>query len=117
MPYVYMVRCEDGSLYTGITTDVPRRMKEHYDRKRPGAKYTKSRRISALEMVWETDTWSHAAKLEYRIKRLAREEKEALIGQPQSVQERFKESLEGILYEPRPDWKSHPAIRELWEKE
>lgn len=116
MPYIYIVRCEDDSLYTGITTNVPRRMKEHYDRKKTGAKYTKSRRPKALEMVWETDTWSHASKLEYRIKRLTHEEKEALIEEPQSVGERFRESLEGISYEPRPDWKCHPAIKELWEK-
>lgn len=105
MPYIYMIRCEDDSLYTGITTDVPRRMREHYYRKKSGAKYTKSRQMKALEMVWETDTWSHASSLEYRIKKLKREEKMALIADPKRVEEVFKESLEGICYTPRPDYK------------
>lgn len=87
MPYVYMIRCRDCSLYTGITTDVGRRMREHYDKKKSGAKYTRSHGIASLEMVWETKSWSDAAKLEYRIKRLSRPQKEALILHPEQVNE------------------------------
>lgn len=117
MPYVYMIRCEDRSLYTGITTDISRRMKEHYYRKKPGAKYTKSRQVKELEMVWETDTWAHASKLEYRIKRLTHEEKEELIRNPRMVGLIFKESLEGISYEPQPDWKLDSIVKERRQKE
>lgn len=87
MAYVYIVRCRDGSLYTGITTDIRRRMREHYYRKKSGAKYTKSRRVESLEMVWETEEWADAAKLEWRIKRLHRQQKEELIRKPYRVNE------------------------------
>ena len=49
--YIYMVRCEDGSHYTGITTDPRRRMREHVLRLTPGAKYTKSHRVIALDAL------------------------------------------------------------------
>ena len=52
MAYVYMVRCKDDSLYTGIAKDLGHRMNEHYYKKKNGAKYTKSRQIQTLEMVW-----------------------------------------------------------------
>lgn len=103
MAYVYMVRCEDNSLYTGIARDVKRRIREHYYKKKSGAKYTKSRAVCSLEMVWETDSWSHAAKLETRIKRLSKPEKEDLIRHPEQVKERFQESLSDIYYEPHPE--------------
>ena len=61
MAYVYMVRCKDDSLYTGIAKDLGHRMNEHYYKKKNGAKYTKSRQIQTLEMVWETEDWSLAA--------------------------------------------------------
>ena len=57
MAYVYMVRCKDDSLYTGIAKDLGHRMNEHYYKKKNGAKYTKSRQIQTLEMVWETGRW------------------------------------------------------------
>ena len=60
MPYVYMVRCEDRSLYTGIARDLKRRIQEHYYRKKPGAKYTKSHPVCSLAMVWEAESWSDA---------------------------------------------------------
>ena len=48
MAYIYMVRCQDESLYTGIAHDVGKRMREHYYKKKTGAKYTKSRQVTAL---------------------------------------------------------------------
>ena len=76
--YVYIVECADGSLYTGITTDVNRRLLEHnYSFK--SAKYTRSRR--PVRLVWskEVADRSKASKEEYRIKRLKRKEKLELI--------------------------------------
>ena len=76
--YVYVVECADGSLYTGITTDVERRLLEHnYSFK--SAKYTRSRR--PVRMVWtkEVENRSEASKEEYRIKRLTRKKKLELI--------------------------------------
>ena len=105
MAYIYMVRCTDSSLYTGIAKDLHRRMREHYYRKKSGAKYTKSRQAESLEMVWETSEWSDAAKLEVRIKKLSREQKEALIRQPEQVETLLFEALEGIDYKPHPELK------------
>ena len=76
--YVYIVECADGSLYTGITTDVNRRLLEHnYSFK--AAKYTRSRR--PVRMIWtkEVADRSEASKEEYRIKRLSRKKKLELI--------------------------------------
>ena len=76
--YVYIVECADGSLYTGITTDVRRRLLEHnYSFK--AAKYTRSRR--PVRMMWtkECENRSEASKEEYRIKRLSRQKKLELI--------------------------------------
>jgi putative endonuclease len=76
--YVYLVRCADGSLYTGYTTDIARRLRAHNDGK--GAKYTKTRRPVEL-VYYETHlTLSDALKREYEIKRLRRSAKMALLG-------------------------------------
>lgn len=78
MYYVYILRCNDNSLYTGITTDVERRLKEHCDGFR-GAKYTKSRKPLKIEAVFEVNTKSDALKLEIQIKKLTKPKKESLV--------------------------------------
>jgi len=78
MWYVYIVKCRDGSLYTGITTDVERRLKEHNETSK-GAKYTKARRPVSLVFQEEAADKSVAAKREYQIKQMKRQTKEALI--------------------------------------
>ena len=77
--HLYILRCRDGSLYTGITTDVEKRLEAHRSGK--GAKYTRGR--GPLELVYreECGTHSDALKREIEIKRLTREQKQALIGQ------------------------------------
>tara|TARA_Y100001970_G_C14043592_1_gene755122 strand:+ start:643 stop:894 length:252 start_codon:yes stop_codon:yes gene_type:complete len=76
--YVYIVECADGSLYTGITTSIQRRILEHnYSFK--AAKYTRSRRPVRLVYKKECENRSEASKEEYRIKRLKRSEKLKLI--------------------------------------
>ena len=84
MAYIYMVRCQDASLYTGIAQDVGRRMREHYYKKKTGAKYTKSRQVESLEMVWKTDSWAGAARLENYVKHLKKAQKEELIRHPET---------------------------------
>lgn len=72
--YVYIVECSDGSLYTGITTDVERRILEHnYSFK--SAKYTRSRRPVKLVYSKLVGNRSLASKEEYRIKKLSRVKK------------------------------------------
>ena len=75
--YVYILRCYDGSLYTGWTTDLKQRVKAHNEGK--GAKYTRSRRPVELVYHEEFETKSEALKREVAIKRLSREEKLMLI--------------------------------------
>lgn len=76
---VYMVRCSDGSLYTGITKDMERRIEEHNGSGLLGARYTRARRPVKLVYLQVLKTRSEAAKREYVIKHLSRMEKEALI--------------------------------------
>ena len=78
MYYVYIVECADGTFYTGITTDVDRRVLEHnYSFK--SAKYTRSRRPVVLVYSCFAGTRSQASKEEYRIKKLSRAEKQRII--------------------------------------
>ena len=74
---MYILRCYDGSLYTGWTTDLKQRVKAHNEGK--GAKYTRSRRPVELVYHEEFGTKSEALKREAAIKRLSREEKLTLI--------------------------------------
>ena len=75
--YLYILRCRDGSLYTGITTDVDKRFEAHCTGK--GAKYTRGR--GPLELVYREECGDHstALKREIAVKKLQRQDKEALI--------------------------------------
>lgn len=75
--YLYILRCKDDTLYTGITTDVEKRLEAHRSGK--GAKYTRGR--SPLELVYRESCGSHsdALKREHQVKMLTREEKQNLI--------------------------------------
>lgn len=78
--YTYMLRCADGSLYTGITTDLARRLEQHRSGKsRGGAKYTASRPPLGFECAFECAGRSEASRLEAALKKLGRAEKLALI--------------------------------------
>lgn len=98
--YTYMIRCKDGSIYTGITKDVERRMKEHKERGKECAKYTRTHPFLRLEAVFESGSWSEAAKLEYAIKHLSKEKKERLIQSPGLVKELFAEKLSDCSFTP-----------------
>ena len=79
MWYVYILECSDGTLYTGITTDLDKRLKTHNNGK--GAKYTKARLPVVLKASFEAENRSLASKEEYRIKQLTRKEKIELINE------------------------------------
>lgn len=72
--HVYMVECADGTLYTGITTDIERRIGEHNDSDK-GAKYTRAKRPVTLVYSEQLPDRSSASKREYELKQLSREEK------------------------------------------
>ena len=76
--YVYVLECADGTLYTGYTTDVERRVAEH--NAGDGAKYTRGRTPVEVVHVEAFDTKSAAMSREYEIKRLSRGAKERLVG-------------------------------------
>ena len=75
--YLYILRCGDGTLYTGITTDVEKRLEQHRTGK--GAKYTRGRQ--PLELVYREKCGDHstALKREYEIKKMPRDAKMRLI--------------------------------------
>lgn len=79
MYYIYMLRCMDNSIYTGITKDIEKRMNEHFSKDGKCAKYTKTHSPKKLESLWKTETRQLASKLEYHIKTLTKEQKERLI--------------------------------------
>lgn len=75
---VYVLECSDKSLYTGVTTDLNRRVKEH-NTSSLGAKYTRARRPVRLLYFESCDDRVHATKREYAIKQLSRTKKLELI--------------------------------------
>lgn len=77
MYYTYMLRCEDNSIYTGMTNNLDKRISEHLSKN--GAKYTKSHNAIKLESAWRSKDKSLACKLEYQIKNLNKKQKENLI--------------------------------------
>ena len=76
---VYMVCCSDGTLYTGITNEIDRRIAEHNGAVPGGARYTRSRRPVELAYLENVENRSAAAKQEYRIKKMTVFKKRKLI--------------------------------------
>ena len=96
--YVYIIRCEDNSLYTGYTTDIKRRLLEHSNQDKKGAKYTKSHKLTALEALWECESKSVAMSLEYFIKKLKKQEKEEIIKEPMRIFEFSNDKFVGKIF-------------------
>ena len=78
MNYTYIVKCKDGTLYTGWTNNLEKRIKDHNDGN--GAKYTKARLPVELVYYETFETKEEAMSREYAIKQLSRKEKDELIG-------------------------------------
>jgi len=77
--YVYIVRCADDSLYTGITKDILRRVEEHNTDDKLGAAYTHNRRPVTLVYQESHTTRSAAARREHKIKQMNKKTKEAFL--------------------------------------
>jgi putative endonuclease len=75
--HLYLLQCRDGSLYTGITNNLPRRLEAHSAGR--GAKYTRSRLPVRLVWSWELASEREARQEEYRLKRRSHAEKLALV--------------------------------------
>lgn len=78
MAFVYLLRCAGGSLYTGVTLDLERRLAQH--RAGRASRYTRARLPVTLVWSRELESWGSALREEVRIKRLSRLQKEALVG-------------------------------------
>jgi putative endonuclease len=72
---LYVVECSDGTLYTGITTDLTRRVRQHNGEIKGGAKYTRPRRPVTLVAHWPQENRSVASKAEWAFKQLQRTQK------------------------------------------
>lgn len=98
MYYTYMIRCEDNSIYTGMTSDIDRRIKEHLgELENNCAKYTMSHKAKKVEAVWQSETRALASKLEYHIKKLKKQEKEELIKE-NNLEELLAEKIDVTEY-------------------
>ena len=93
--YLYLIRCRDGSLYTGIATDVARRFEEHAGSGAKGSKYLRGR--GPLQLVFQTAVGdrSAASRVEHRVKGLAKAEKEAVVRGEIPIGELLKSAVEG----------------------
>lgn len=92
---LYIVRCSDDSLYTGIATDVQSRIAEHESGPR-GAKYLRGKGPLRLEFAQEVGDRASASRLEYRVKRLSRSQKEALIDGDEPLPLLLDDQVSGI---------------------
>ncbi len=79
MYYVYLLRCAGGSLYTGITTDLKRRCREHREGGKKGAKYTRANPPLGYAAAWISPDRAGASRLEAKLKKLGHAEKETII--------------------------------------
>lgn len=89
MYFVYILKCNNGSLYTGITTDVERRLAEH--KSGTGARYTRAKGAGEIVRIERKKNRSTASKREAEIKKMSRAEKLELIAATPAV----KRSLKG----------------------
>ena len=89
--YLYLLRCNDGSLYTGITTNVARRFAEHRENSGTGAKYLRGRRPLMLVFQKKLGSRSLALAVESKVKRLSKKRKEDLIRTNEHIEVIIKE--------------------------
>lgn len=97
--YVYMLRCIDNTIYTGITNDIERRMMEHFSKDKKCAKYTASHIAKKLEALWKTENKSLASKLEFHIKGLSKIQKEKLIENNENFEKFLVNKIQVSMYE------------------
>ena len=98
--YLYIVRCRDGSLYTGITTDVARRLEEHQGKGTTGAKYLRGRGPLFLVFQKKLGSKSLAMSVENKVKRLSKVRKEELVKANAHINQIINQTLGNISPEP-----------------
>jgi len=109
---VYILECGDGTLYTGITDDLDRRLREH--REGRGAKYTRGRGPLALRYRENLPDKGAALKREYAIKQLRRSEKMAMINKIQAeIQSPLEISVQSEYTKGKKEYPLHPSREEV----
>jgi len=103
--HVYLVRCGDGALYTGIATDVDRRLAEHQEGK--GAKSLRGKRPLQLVLAREIGDRALAMRVEHRIKKLPKARKERLVEERGAI-EQLVAGARRVAGDPHPDPPYHP---------
>lgn len=91
---VYIVRCADDTLYTGVSNDVARRISEHQSQGRKTARYLRGRAPLALVYTQPAGDYAEALRLEYRIKQLSRKAKQLLINGDETIKSLVKEKAD-----------------------
>ena len=98
MYYIYMLRCRDGSFYTGIAADIEKRLRQHASGGAACAKYTRAHPPEALAALWQAEDHVAAARLEALIKQLPREKKLALVRREADPESLLAARLQGNRY-------------------
>ncbi len=94
--YIYLIRCGNGSLYTGISTDVDRRFAEHREAGPAGSRYLKGRGPLTLVFRRKLGGRSLASKVESRVKKLSKANKERLTVIPEYIETMVKRAGGGV---------------------
>lgn len=97
MYFIYIIECSDGTLYTGITTDIVRRFSEHSGKGILGAKYTRVHGAKSVAALWSAPDRSSASKLEHRIKTLKKPQKLALISGKTELSDFFGDEFSEVF--------------------
>jgi len=109
--FLYVLRCSDNTLYTGVTTDYKRRLHEHNNTAR-GAKYTRSRRPSKIEFAAHYEERSSAMRAEHAFKQMSRKQKEDFISKKiwigDLVEAKERTGI-GIVIDMIPEWRAEHA--------
>ena len=98
MYYIYILRCRDGSFYTGIAADIEKRLRQHASGGAACAKYTRAHPPEALAALWQAEDHAAAALLEALIKQLPREKKLALVRREADPESLLAPRLQGNRY-------------------
>ncbi|NLU23662.1 MAG: GIY-YIG nuclease family protein [Clostridiales bacterium] len=101
--FTYILRCEDGSFYTGFASHICRRMRQHAEKQKSCARYTRLHSVTALAALWQSGSRSAAGRLEYYIKTLTHAQKEQLTAEPEALSHLLGEKLAAADYAYVPD--------------
>ena len=93
--HIYLVRCRDGALYTGIATDVARRLREHQGKERRGAKYLRGRGPLEIAVQQSVGPRCAALRAEAKVKRFPKARKEEMIRTPEILDRVVRDALAG----------------------